>query len=127
MKSGELTAQGTLFMRASIYEQRTSSGELQLVFPLLERRGSGVQHVTAIWKGVDAQTFYRAHGSTIKAGKALSFTFSRLFCHNNELHAIVYTCSLAPDRWETAHGDASHASTTSTTQPNHHQPETANQ
>lgn len=100
LKPGELSAQGTLFMRASIYQQRTSAGDLQLVFPLLERRGSGVQQLTAIWKGPDAEIFYRQHGTAIKAGKALSFTFSRLFCHSNELHAIVYTCSLAPDRWQ---------------------------
>lgn len=100
LKPGELTASGTLFMRGSIYQRRTSAGELQLVFPLLERRGNGVQQLTGIWSGIEAETFYRQHGSAIKAGKALAFTFSRLFCHSNELHAIVYTCSLAPDRWQ---------------------------
>jgi hypothetical protein len=116
LKPGELTGQGTLFMRGSIYEQRTSSGELQLVFPLLERRGSGVQQLTAIWKGADAEIFYRQHGSAIKAGKALAFTFSRLFCHSNELHAIVYTCCLAPDRWQ-AERDAHQPNPTTQTQP----------
>lgn len=100
MKTGELTGAGVLFMRTGIYQQRTSADEVQLIFPLLERRGRGVQQVTATWTGREAEEFARAQQSHIKAGTAISFTFSRFFCHSNELHAVVETACLSPDRWQ---------------------------
>ena len=103
MKPGELTASGTLFMRSGVYQQRTSAGEVQYLFPMLERRaalGMSVQNVTGVWSGVDAETFVNSMGATLKAGTALAITFRRLFCHNNELHGVIYAASLAPGRWE---------------------------
>lgn len=100
MKPGELTASGTLFMRGSVYPQRTSTGEVQYLFPLIERRGLGVQAVTGVWSGVEAETFVNGLGAALKAGTPLAITFRRLFCHNNELHGVIYSASLAPGRWE---------------------------
>ncbi len=97
--AGELTAQGTLFMRSTIYPQRTSTGAVQYMLPLLERRGAGVLRLTATWVGPAADEFYKTHGLNIKAGTALDCTFSRIYCHNNELHAVVKTCHPAAARW----------------------------
>jgi hypothetical protein len=100
MKPGELTAQGVLFLRAAPYFSRTSAGAEQYTMPMLERRGTGVQHITCIWSGAEARSFVQANAGALRAGKALSVTLRKLFCHNNELHAVIYTASLAPDRWE---------------------------
>jgi hypothetical protein len=99
MTTGHLTARGTLFMRASIYEQRTSAGDLQLLLPLLERRGAGVQCITATWCGPEASEFMRLHGPHVKPGTALHCEFSRLYSHNNELCAVVHSAHLATPRW----------------------------
>lgn len=99
MSAGHLTATATLFMRGAIYPQRTSAGEVQLLFPLLERRDMGTQKIIALWTGPQADAFFKTHGATIKAGHALQFEFERLFCLNNELHGVVATAALAPARW----------------------------
>lgn len=101
MKTGELTGQATLFLRANIYRQRTSAGDEQLLFSLVERRGRGVQLVTALWAGPAAESFFKLCGAACKPGKAIAFTFSRITVHNGELLCIVHTATLAPDRWGT--------------------------
>lgn len=117
MKPGELTASGTLFMRGSVYPQRTSTGEVQYLFPLIERRGLGVQNVTGVWSGVEAETFVNSLGATLKAGAPLSITFRRLFVHNNELHGVIYSASLAPGRWEAVNTKPAAASAAPVPQP----------
>lgn len=117
--TGRLMAMGTLFVSGPIYEQRTSAGELQYVLPLVQRDGAGVMSVTAIWLGPAADNFMNLHRGHCKPGQPLSITFDRLFCHRNELHGIVGTCTLAPGRWEgrgaggtdhtTTHNEESHA------------------
>ncbi len=99
MKPGELTASGVLFLRSPPYTAKLPTGRPQYLLPLLERRGLGVQHVTAIWQGDEAEAFMAAHGDTLRAGRPLSLSFSRLSCHNNELHGVVHSCALAPQRW----------------------------
>jgi hypothetical protein len=114
--AGHLTARGTLFMRAGIYTQRTSAGEQQLLLQLLERRGAGVQRVTATWCGPEADEFMRLHGPHLKPGAALHCEFSRLYSHNNELHGVIHSVHLATPRW----GDKAGAATTTSTA--HHAP-----
>lgn len=103
--TGRLMAMGTLFVAGPVYQQRTSGDELQYVLPMVQRDGAGVMSVTAIWLGAAADSFMRLHRPACKPGKALDVTFSRLFCHKNELHGIVQTCSLAPDRWPERRAD----------------------
>lgn len=102
MKAGQLIAQGTLFLRGAVYRALTSAGETQYTLPLLERRGAGVQHVTALWTGAVASSFMAAHGDALKPGKALEITFERIFAHNNEIHGVIYSATLAPDRWQSS-------------------------
>jgi hypothetical protein len=104
-RPSELTARGTLFMRSSLYQQRTSAGDQQLLFPLLERRGRSCQTVVATWVGPDADAFFKTFGPSIKPGTALHFEFARIYCHNNEQHAVVQSCHLASARWATKHAD----------------------
>jgi len=98
-RSGRLMAMGTLFLSGPVYEQLTSTGASQYVLPMVQRDGAGVMTVVGIWLGAEADCFMRAHRLQLKAGKALDVTFERLFVHRNELHGIVSTCVLAPDRW----------------------------
>lgn len=103
MTPGQLIAQGTLFLSAAPYSARTSDGRTQHILRCVERRGTGVQHLTAIWTGAEADTFIGHHAAQLKAGQPVAFTFSRIFCHNSELHGIVYTATLAPGRWDGRH------------------------
>ena len=100
MKPGELTGQGTLFLRANPYTARTRAGDTVHTLMCVERRGAGVQHLTALWSGPAADSFMHQHAAALKPGKGIAFTFSRFWVLNNELHATVYTASLAPDRWQ---------------------------
>lgn len=97
--SGRLMAMGTLFVAGTLYTQRTSIGKLQYVLPMVQRDGQGVMGVTGIWSGPAADSFVHMHRAHIKPGKALDVTFTRLFVHSNELHGILSTAVLAPDRW----------------------------
>ena len=102
--TGRLTGMGTLFVSGPIYEQRTSAGEMQYVLPLVQRDGAGVMTVVGIWLGAAADSFMHLHRAVVKPGRALDITFNRLFVHGNEIHGVVETCVLAPDRWP-ARGD----------------------
>lgn len=113
--SGRLMAMGTLFLSGSLYVQRTSSGTLQYVLPMVQRDGQGVMGVTAIWAGPAADSFVHQHRAHIKPGKALDVTFERLFVHSNELHGILSTAVLAPDRWPARADHAAGAAATTTT------------
>jgi len=98
-RSGRLTAMGTLFLSAPVYQQMTSAGAQQYVLPMVQRDGMGVMSVVGIWLGPAADSFMHLHRSELKPGKALDVTFERVFVHRNELHGIVLSCVLAPDRW----------------------------
>ena len=98
-RSGRLMAMGTLFMSGPVYCQLTSTGAHQYVLPMLQRDGVGVTKVVGIWLGAEADSFMRLHRPQLKAGRALDLTFERVFSLNNDLHGIVSTCVLAPDRW----------------------------
>lgn len=98
-RSGRLTAMGTLFLSAPVYQQMTTAGAQQYVMPMVQRDGMGVMSVVGIWLGAAADSFMHLHRATLKPGKALDVTFERVFVHRNELHGIVSTCVIAPDRW----------------------------
>jgi len=99
--TGRLMLMGTVFLTASIYPRRnTSSGEMQLLFSLVQRIGAGVREVNAMWTGPAAESFMHLHGTSCKRGQALTITSDDVFCHNNILHCHLLTCSLAPGRWE---------------------------
>ncbi len=98
-RSGRLMAMGTLFLSGPVYCQLTSSGAHQYVLPMLQRDSVGVTKVVGIWLGAEADAFMREHRPQLKAGRALDLTFEKVFSLNNELHGIVSTCVLAPDRW----------------------------
>jgi hypothetical protein len=98
-RSGRLMAMGTLFLSGPVYCQLTSTGSHQYVLPMLQRDGVGVTKVVGIWLGAEADSFMRVHRPQLKAGRALDLTFERVFSLNNDLHGIVSTCVLAPDRW----------------------------
>lgn len=98
-RSGRLTAMGTLFLSAPVYQQMTSAGAQQYVLPMVQRDGMGVMSVVGIWLGAAADSFMHLHRAALKPGKALDVTFERVFVHRNELHGIVSTCVMAPDRW----------------------------
>lgn len=112
--SGRLMAMGTLFVAGTLYVQRTSSGTLQYVLPMVQRDGHGVMSVTAIWAGPAAESFVHQHRAHIKPGKALEVTFERLFVHCNALHGILSTAVLAPDRWPARADHAGGAAATAT-------------
>ena len=97
--TGRLQAMGTLFLCAPVYQQRTSAGDMQYVLPMVQRDGAGISSVVGIWLGADADSFMHMHRPMLRAGRALDITFTRIFVHRNELHGIVSTCVLAPDRW----------------------------
>lgn len=98
-RSGRLMAMGTLFLSGPVYCQITSAGRQQYVLPLLQRDNVGVTKVVGIWLGAEADSFMREHRPQLKAGRALDLTFEKVFSLNNEIHGIVSTCVLAPDRW----------------------------
>jgi hypothetical protein len=98
-RSGRLTAMGTLFLSAPVYQQMTSGGSQQYVLPMVQRDGMGVMSVVGIWLGPAADSFMSMHRGALKPGKALDVTFERVFVHRNELHGIILSCVLAPDRW----------------------------
>ena len=98
--AGRLMLMGTVFLTASIYPRRTSGGEMQLLFSLVQRIGAGVREVAAMWTGPAAESFMHLHGTSCKRGQALTITSDDVFCHNNILHCHILTCSLAPGRWE---------------------------
>ena len=98
-RSGRLTAMGTLFLSAPVYQQMTSGGTQQYVLPMVQRDGAGVMSVVGIWLGTAADSFMSMHRAELKPGKALDITFERVFVHRNELHGIILSCVLAPDRW----------------------------
>lgn len=110
-KPGELRAHGILFLRARPYLARTSGGEQQVILPLLERRATGTTNLTAVWTGPAADSFVTQHGDALKAGTALEITLTRLRVHDNELHGVIYTATLAPARW------AAHAANDATPTP----------
>lgn len=111
MKPGELTALGTLFMRASVYERRTSSGQVQYLFPLIERLAVGVKKFTGVWTGIEAETFVNSLRAQLKAGTALSLSAYDLYIEKNEIHFHLYTASIAPGRWESLTPKAGGAAT----------------
>lgn len=98
-RSGRLTAMGTLFLSAQVYQQMTSGGSQQYVLPMVQRDGMGVMSVVGIWLGPAADSFMAQYRGELKPGKALDITFDRVFVHRNELHGIILSCVLAPDRW----------------------------
>ena len=98
-RSGRLTAMGTLFLSARVYQQMTSGGSQQYLLPLVQRDGMGMMSVVGIWLGPAADSFMSMHRGALKPGKALDVTFERVFVHRNELHGIILSCVLAPDRW----------------------------
>ena len=98
-RSGRLTAMGTLFLSAPVYQQMTSGGSQQYVLPMVQRDGVGVMSVVGIWLGAAADSFMTLHRGDLKPGKALDITFERLFAHRNEIHGVILSCVLAPDRW----------------------------
>ena len=103
MRAGILTAAGTLFLRASVYEARSLDGAHVYEFWLLARDGLDQQRYVAHWAGAEAQSFVRAHRERLRPGCALTLTLHRLRCINGEIVASIYSCSLAPDRWQHLH------------------------
>ncbi len=103
MTPGVLTLCGTLFMRGSVYEARTSAGEVQYSFPLISREGRDQQRYLGVWEGVGARSFVQAHRAQLKAGCAITVTMRRPACVSNQIVCEIYSASLAPDRWQHLH------------------------
>ncbi len=109
MKAGRLVTSGIVFLRGTVYHARTSAGEEQYIFPVVERLATGVKTYTLIWTGPEAATFVKQHGAVLKPGKAIDVCLHSLFHLNNEPHYVIYTATLAPDRWETRPATTTHS------------------
>lgn len=103
MTPGVLTLCGTLFMRGSVYEARTSAGEVQFTFPLLSREGRDQQRYLAVWEGAPARSFVEAHRAQLRPGCAITVTMHKPRTVSNQIVAEIYSASLAPDRWQHLH------------------------
>lgn len=102
--TGTLMAMGVLFLQSVPYSSWDAARQRhQYILPLVQRDGRGHMTVVALWAGSEAESFMRLHRATLKAGRALSVTFRRIFAHNNQIHGLVQCASLAPDRWEQQH------------------------
>jgi hypothetical protein len=100
MRPGVLTAAGTLFLRAGVYEARTSGGEVLYQFLLRSREGLHSEAYVGFWSGPEAETFVRAHRDALKPGCALTVTLHRLRIVSGEILATIYSASMAPARWQ---------------------------
>ena len=94
-----MQASGLFFLRAYVSSAVTSSGKNVLLLPLCEREGLEHHRVTAYWSGPEALRFFEAHTGQLKAGTALQLELRHLRVVNNEIHAHVIACQIAPQRW----------------------------
>lgn len=75
-------------------------GDVEMwALPLMERTRSGVQKLTAFWRGTEGDVFVQIHAARLKPGQALNLEIERVRPVMNELTAHITACSLAPDRW----------------------------
>lgn len=83
---------------------RAANGDFQLCIPVHHRMGpQQVEPYLLIWRGPDAQAFWRQHGAQgLSSGTPLLAQIHRLRAHTSgrsaEITAHVFACEIAPAR-----------------------------
>lgn len=94
-----MIASGLFFLRAYASHAIARDGQSVLLLPLCEREGLDRHCMVALWSGPEALAFFYAHGGQLKAGTALQLELRHLRVINNQIHAHVTACQIAPQRW----------------------------
>ena len=106
-----MKATGLFFLRMYASTWSDADGQrIGVLLPIVERDAAGVilNTLLAKWKGNDALAFFDAHQTELRAGRPLQLELDRLRGYDNDWHATVTRCDLAPlaPSWLAKHEDA---------------------